>query len=67
MNATHVIIENYVATFVDDISVVFADTLSIISENNEESVLVEVVRDCRRGFVPRSIVRKIGHFQQQLV
>jgi len=35
MNATHVIIENYVATFVDDISVVFADTLSIISENNE--------------------------------
>jgi len=49
MNVTHLIIEDCVVTFVDDISVVFADTLSIISENNEEWVLVEVVRDGRRA------------------
>jgi len=66
-DSTHVVINDYQATFVDDISVTFAERLNIIRDDNDEWVFVEVSNDGRTGFVPRRIVTSIAYFKQQLV
>lgn len=58
--------QNYVATFVDDISVQFADTVKILKDNNDEWLYVQVSDDGRTGFIPRSIVVDFKQFISQL-
>ncbi len=67
MNSTHVVINDYQAKFVDDVSVSFADRINIIRDDNDEWVFVEVSNDGRRGFVPRSILITISYFKKQLM
>ena len=67
-NATHICTSNYEATFVDDVSVKFADMVKILSsnKNNDEWVQVQVASDGRIGFVPKNIVLDIKQFINQL-
>lgn len=63
---THTVIQDYEATFVDDLTVSFADNLRIVRDNNEEWIKVEVVNDGRQGFVPREVVIDIEQFVTKL-
>ena len=62
----HVCTSNYDATFVDDISVQFADTVRILSDANDEWLYVQVSGDERKGYVPRTIVFDLKQFLEQL-
>ena len=57
---------DYQATFVDDVTVHFADTLSIIKDENDDWLFVEIHSDKRRGFIPKNIVSELGEFIDQL-
>ena len=63
---TQVCTNNYEATFVDDVTVHFADTVRILRDNKDEWLYVQVVDDGRQGFVPRTIVLDLNQFIQQL-
>ena len=63
---THTVIQDYEATFVDDLTVSFADNIRIIRDNNEEWIKVEIVNDGRQGFVPREVVIDIEQFVTKL-
>lgn len=66
-NATHICTSNYEATFVDDVTVKFADMVKVLrSNNNDEWIQVQVASDGRKGFVPRNIVLDIEQFISQL-
>jgi hypothetical protein len=66
-NATHICTSNYEATFVDDVTVKFADMVKVLrSDNNDEWIQVQVASDGRKGFVPRNIVLDIKQFISQL-
>jgi hypothetical protein len=58
--------QNYVATFIDDISVQFADTVKILKDNNDDWLYVQVSDDGRTGFIPKSIVVDFKQFISQL-
>ncbi len=66
VDATHACIQDYEATFVDDVSVSFADSLTVLKNDNEEFLYVQVESDGRRGFVPRNVVVGIDEFIAQL-
>ena len=66
-NATHICTSNYEATFVDDVTVKFADMVKVLRSNsNDEWVQVQVASDGRTGFVPKKIVLDIKQFIGQL-
>ena len=66
-NATHICTSNYEATFVDDVTVKFADMVKILRSNsNDEWVQVQVASDGRKGFVPKNIILDIKQFISQL-
>ncbi len=66
-NATHICTSNYEATFVDDVTVKFADMVKILRSNsNDEWVQVQVASDGRKGFVPKNIILDIKQFINQL-
>ena len=65
-DVTHICTNNYEATFVDDISVHFADTVRILRNDNEEWLYVQVASDGRQGFVPKTIVLDLKQFIDQL-
>lgn len=64
---SHVCSSAYEATFVEDVSVHFADTVRIIRDNNDEWLYVRVASDGRQGYVPRNIVMDLKQFVDQLV
>lgn len=64
--ATHACVQDYEATFVDDVSVSFSDTLQIIRDDNEEWIYVQLCANGRKGFVPRDIVTNLDSFISQL-
>ena len=66
-NETHVCASDYEATFVNDVTVHFADTIKIIRDNNDEWLYVQVASDGRQGYVPRTIVMDLKQFVEQLV
>ncbi len=66
-SATHACVQDYEATFVDDVSVSFSDTLQIIRDDNEEWIYVQLSSDGRKGFVPREIVTNLDNFISQLM
>jgi len=66
VSATHACIQDYEATFVDDVSVSFADSVTVLKDDNEEYFYVQVESDGRRGFVPRNVVLGIDDFIAQL-
>lgn len=66
-NSSHVCSSAYEATFVEDVSVHFADTVRIIRDNNDEWLYVRVATDGRQGYVPRNIVMDLKQFVDQLV
>ena len=57
---------DYEATFVDDLSVQFADTVKILRDNNDDWLFVQLAGDGRCGFVPRTIVLDLKQFVKQL-
>jgi hypothetical protein len=63
---THVIASDYEATFMDDVTVQFADTVKILKDNNDEWLYVQVASDGRKGYLPRTIVMDLKQFIQQL-
>jgi hypothetical protein len=63
---TRVCTTNYEATFVDDVSVQYADTVRILKDNNDEWLYVQVLNDGRTGFVPKTIVLDLNQFILQL-
>ncbi|RNA34870.1 hypothetical protein BpHYR1_053686 [Brachionus plicatilis] len=63
---TRVCKENYEATFVDDVTVQFADTLTILKDNNDDWLYVEIHSDKRRGFIPKNIVSDVNTFIYEL-
>lgn len=66
VESTRVCNNNYEATFVDDVSVHFADQVRILRDNNDEWLYVQVMGDGRQGYVPRTIVLDLNQFIQQL-
>jgi hypothetical protein len=67
VNETHVCAQNYEATFVDDVTVHFADTIKILKDQNNEWLYVKVATDGRQGYVPKAIVMDLRQFVEQLV
>lgn len=65
-NETHACVSNYEATFVDDVTVQFADTVRIIRDNNDDWLYVQVSSDGRMGYVPKSVVLGLKEFVDQL-
>lgn len=66
-NSTHICTSNYEATFVDDVTVKFADMVKVLRSNsNDEWIQVQVASDGRKGFVPKNIVLDIKQFISQL-
>ena len=65
-NVTLACVSDYEATFVDDISVQFADTVRILRDDNEEWLFVQVVKDGRKGFIPRTIALDLNQFLGKL-
>ncbi|CAF0916949.1 unnamed protein product [Brachionus calyciflorus] len=65
-NDTHVCAQNYEATFVDDVTVNFADTLKVLRDNNDDWVYVQISSDGRKGFIPKNIVSDLKDFIEQL-
>lgn len=66
-NRTYVVSSDYDATFVDDLSVQFADTVKILRDNNDDWLYVQVSGDGGRcGYVPRTIVLDLKQFVKQL-
>lgn len=63
---THVCSSDYEATFVDDVSVHFADTVKILRDNNDDWLYVQVTGDGRTGYVPKTIVLDLKQFIEQL-
>lgn len=63
---TFVVWGDYDATFVDDISVQFADTVKILRDNNDDWLYVQLSNDGRCGYVPRTIVLDLKQFVKQL-
>lgn len=63
---THVCTCDYEATFVDDVTVQFADTIQILRDNNDDWIYVQVSTDGRKGFIPKSIVTEMKAFIHQL-
>jgi hypothetical protein len=63
---THVVASDYEATFMDDVTVQFADTVKILKDNNDEWLYVQVASDGRKGYLPRTIVMDLKQFIQQL-
>ena len=63
---TYVCSTDYEATFVDDLSVQFADTVKILRDNKDDWLYVQVSTDGRRGYVPRTIVLDLKQFIKQL-
>lgn len=63
---TYVCSTDYEATFVDDLSVHFADTVKILKDNHDDWLYVQVSTDGRRGYVPKTIVLDLKQFMHQL-
>lgn len=64
--ATHVIITDYDATFVGDLTVNLSDTVCILKDDNHEWIQVQVTKSGLVGFVPRTAVLEINQFVTQL-
>jgi hypothetical protein len=62
----HVCTDSYDATFVEDVSVQFAETVRILRDTNDEWLYVQVANDGREGYVPRAIVLDLKKFIGQL-
>lgn len=68
-NRTYVVSNHYEATFVDDLSVQFAQTVKILRDNNDDWLYVQVSTargGSSSGYVPRTIVIDLKKFVQQL-
>jgi hypothetical protein len=64
---THICTVGYVAQFVDDVSVQFADTVKILKDDpNNDWLFVRVASDGRKGFVPKNILMELNDFIKQL-
>ncbi len=61
-----VCVSDYEATFVDDVTVHFADTVRILRDDNEEWLYVQV-EDGQTGFIPRTIVIELNQFIEKLI
>lgn len=66
INRTYVVSSEYEATFYDDLTVQFAETVKILRDNNDDWLYVQVATDRRCGFVPRTIVLDLKQFVKQL-
>ena len=66
INPTHIIISDYEATFVGDITVNLSDTVCILKNDNQEWVQVQVAKNGLTGFVPKAAVLEIKEFVVQL-
>ena len=65
-NRTYVVSSEYEATFYDDLTVQFAETVKILRDNHDDWLYVQVSTDGRCGFVPRTIVLDLKQFVKQL-
>lgn len=65
-DATHVIISDYNATFVGDLTVSLSDTVCILKDENTEWIQVQVTKSGLIGFIPRDTVLNINEFVTQL-
>lgn len=57
---------DYQGTFVEDLSVQFADKIRILRDNNEEWLYVESSHDGKKGYIPRDIAIDAYQFIDQL-
>ena len=65
-NEMYVCTCDYQGTFVEDLSVQFAETIRIIRDNKDEWLYVESSQDGRKGYIPRDIAIDFKQFIQQL-
>jgi hypothetical protein len=66
LNLTRACVNDYEATFVDDVSVQFADTVRILRDDNDEWLFVQVLNDGRQGFIPKTIAIDLNQFLGKL-
>jgi hypothetical protein len=57
---------DYQGTFVEDLSVQFADTIKILRDNKDEWLYVESSQGGRKGYIPRDIAIDFNQFIYQL-
>lgn len=67
--ASYICVDDYEATFVDDISIISGDFVDIVNNSNEEWLLVRVLNgenQLKQGYVPRQIVCEINVYVDYL-
>jgi hypothetical protein len=65
-NEIYVCTCEYQGTFVEDLSVQFAETIRILRDNKDEWLYVESSQDGRKGYIPRDIAIDFKQFINQL-
>ena len=66
LTSSCVCVQDYEATFVDDISICATDEVRVLRDNKDEWLYVEVISDNRCGFIPRENILDLKMFTQQL-